>query len=205
MDTLYISNPEFDISLEFMFLLVSEKDRLKVQVIKCLYRDGMSLLGAGKKIGVSRQRISQVKNEILDRTKKMKYRKPLIFEGIDSYYEYVLNERESKYKEKLYQKGYNEGKEYGYQIGRWANQKSKEIVAPEITEDTPIEQAGFTTRTKNMLMRNNIISVRELMECQPQKIAFWNGCGKISFKEIVDLRKKLGYDTEEYIQVYENL
>lgn len=197
-------NPDLDFS--FLYLLkkiVPDKNR---EIFRLYYEQGMSVIQIHNRLGVSRQWVYNVIDNTIKKVTEVDECKTLLKWGIDEYIDTLIRNAVKESNEKSYRKGFNEGKKAGYDIGRWMNNKPKgeteEVDLINLSpEHTPIELLSISLRTKNILLRNGVVSVADLMNCSPQEIAAARGCGKAIFKEIIDVRAKLGCDNKEFEQI----
>lgn len=176
---------------------MSESDAL---LLKMRYKENMTYADIAKAVGNSS---STVTHSIRKAERKLSkpIRKKKIRLGMHNLFRYVI-ECEEKRLEAIYRRGIS-SLERANAILRNA-EYVPEIPEPDII-DEEIEVLDLSVRCYNVLRRGNIMTVRDLVETEPEKIYNLPNLGRKSLEELLDVlfEKGFAYKSMEIWRSYE--
>ena len=176
---------------------MSESDAL---LLKMRYKENMTYADIAKAVGNSS---STVTHSIRKAERKLSkpIRKKKIRLGMHNLFRYVIECEENRL-EALYRRGIS-SLERANAILRNA-EYVPEIPEPDII-DEEIEVLDLSVRCYNVLRRGNIMTVRDLVETEPEKIYNLPNLGRKSLEELLDVlfEKGFAYKSMEIWRSYE--
>ena len=186
------------IALEYVISeTMSESDAL---LLKMRYKENMTYADIAKAVGNSS---STVTHSIRKAERKLSkpIRKKKIRLGMHNLFRYVIECEENRL-EAIYRRGIS-SLERANAILRNA-EYVPEIPEPDII-DEEIEVLDLSVRCYNVLRRGNIMTVRDLVETEPEKIYNLPNLGRKSLEELLDVlfEKGFAYKSMEIWRSYE--
>lgn len=188
-----------DSEMVLEYLIAENLTEQEVTLLRMRYRKDMTYTDIGDANNLSRGRVKDI---IVKAERKLSHyaRKKYIEMGMRKYIEYIKEStrvcRENQYKKRI------------NRLEREIAELRHENYAPDNAEiyNEGIEIFDMTVRTYNVLQRNGLHTVGDIIEADSEKIISIKNLGRKSLEELIEVLKEYGFEAKsmELIRCYEN-
>lgn len=159
-------------------------------VLMHLYKEQKILEEVGKELGVTRERIKQIRDKAL---RKLKFREKYFELGDYNNLELLAKQKLEEYIQENKNKWNYENAKAFIEAYELEHPKSEEY-----KQSTPIEELDFSVRTYNCLRRSYINTLEDITSKHIDDLMKIRNMGRKSVKEIVDKLHELGLKLKEW-------
>lgn len=210
--------PDIDEAFDDVLSEFSERER---KIIHLRYDEGMTLEESGQELGITRNRVLQIENDILRKLRNPKRSKRLLVGG--SFYQ-KIEEQRKKLNEAEGNERFKELRERTEKALITNDVKTllelKNVIDAKLSSmnqedvnsvsewydfwETDISELGLTIRSYNGLRRAGFKTYGDLRELSTSKLIWVRNIGEVSRKDIIEKCKKIGIEVIDDINNPEN-
>ena len=162
------------------------------EAVRFHYHDDKSIVAIADIMNLSVSRAAQILHAFYRKIMKPE-QLSIIISGIDSYYNSIIEKTKREYEEIGYKRGLKDGFEKAME-----GNTSTSIINKETVPNITIEELHLSPRLFNVLKRNKIDTLKELVNADPSDIVKLRNFGKSCAKELIDVFESYGIDPHRY-------